>query len=308
MDKIILLSILVFFFSLGFLKFFIKFLKRKGIGKYIRKEGPKEHFKKEGTPVMGGIIFLLVLFPFLFFKETLFFAFSTILMGILGLIDDILLLKNKDYGIKPLKKIFLTFIFAFIIYFLWTPKDFRLFLGSSYFNLGVLYIPLFLILYVFITNAVNLTDGLDGLAGGSCFISIFLLFLPQFFKNNFFLSLSISCLLASILGFLWYNTYPAEIIMGDVGAFSLGGAISSLLVINKMESFFLIFSGIFLLESLSVFIQVFYYKWKRIRIFKMSPIHHHFELSGWKETKIVGRFYIIHLLMIVGGWLLWIYL
>lgn len=308
MDSIILLSILVFVFSLGFLKYFIGFLKRKGIGKHIRKEGPKEHFKKEGIPVMGGIIFLIVLFPFLFFKETFFFAFSTILMGILGLIDDILLLMKKDYGIKPIKKVFLTFIFAFIIYLLWTPKDFRIFLGDSYFYLGFLYIPLFLILYVFMTNAVNLTDGLDGLAGTTCFISIVLLLLPQFFKNNFILSLSISCLLASILGFLWYNIYPAEIIMGDVGAFSLGGAISSLLVLNKMESFFLILSGIFLLEAFSVFIQVAYYKWKRKRIFKMSPIHHHFELLGWKETKIVGRFCIIHLLMILGGLILWNYL
>ncbi len=308
MDKIIFLGILTFFFSLGFLKILIKFLKAKGIGKHIRKEGPKEHFKKEGTPVLGGLVFILVLFPFLFFRETFFFALSTIFMGVLGLIDDILLLINKDYGIRPIKKILLAFIFASIIYIFWTPKDFRLILGDFYFNLGLFYIPLFLILFVFISNAVNLTDGLDGLAGGSCFISILFLLIPQLSKNNFLLSLAVSSLLASILGFLWYNAYPAEIIMGDVGAFSLGGAISSLLILNKMEGFFLILSGIFLLESISVFIQVFFYKWKRKRVFKMTPIHHHFEISGWKETKIVGRFYIIHLLMILGGWLLWIYL
>jgi phospho-N-acetylmuramoyl-pentapeptide-transferase len=292
---------------LVFIKLLINFLKNRRIGKHIRKEGPKEHYKKEGTPVMGGVAFLLVLIPFLFFKETFFFAFSTIFMGILGLIDDILLLINKDYGLRPLRKILLTFVFAFIIYLLWNPKDLRLFWGNSYYGLGYFYIPFFLILFVFLPNAVNLTDGLDGLAGGTSFISLLFLLIFQILKGNFLLSLSVACFLASILGFLWYNIHPAEIFMGDVGAFSLGNAIAALLVLNKMESIFLFISGIFLLESLSVFVQIFFYKWKGKRVFKMSPLHHHFELNGWKETKIVGRFYIIHLIMILGGYLLWLY-
>lgn len=308
MSNILFWSIISFLFTLFFVRFFIKFLKNRGIGKHIRKEGPKEHYKKEGTPVMGGIIFILILIPFLFFKETFFFAFSAIFMGLLGLTDDILLLINKDYGIKPLRKILLTFIFAFIIFLLWNPKNFRLFFRNSYYDIGYFYIPFFLILFVFMPNAVNLTDGLDGLAGGTSLISLIFLLIFQILKGNLLISLSISCLLASLLGFLWYNIYPAEIIMGDVGAFSLGGAIASLLVLNKMESIFLCISGIFLLESLSVFIQVFFYKWKRKRVFKMSPLHHHFELSGWKETKIVGRFYIIHIFMVLGGYLLWLYL
>ena len=305
MIKVIFFSFIAFIFSLIFLRFFINLLKDKGIGKYIRKEGPIEHYKKEGTPVMGGIIFILTLFPFLFLKESFLFAISTIVMGLLGLTDDILLLINKDYGIKPLKKIFLTFIISLILYLIWNPVDHRLFSHNFSINIGSFYPLLFLIIFIFFPNAVNLADGLDGLAGITSFISILFLLIFQLLKNNIIISIAISCLLSSLIGFLWYNLYPAEIFMGDVGAFSLGGAIASLLIINKMEFLFPFIGGIFLLEFLSVFIQVLFYKWKKRRIFKMSPLHHHFELIGWKETKIVGRFSVIHLFIILGGYLIW---
>lgn len=303
MTALLIINFVAFFVFLLILKYWIDFQRNKGIGKYIRKEGPSSHFQKSGTPVMGGIVFILAVFPFLFFKETFFISLSTILFGLLGLIDDLKLMENKDYGIRPLRKIFLSFIITLILY-VFSPHNYKIYWGSHLIiDSSILYIFLFFIILIAVPNAINLTDGLDGLAGGTSLITlIFLLIYSFHFKK---IALEISLMITALLAFLWFNSHPAEIFMGDVGAFALGGFIASLSVVNKVELLLIFLGGIFLIESLSVFIQVFFYKWKKRRIFLMSPIHHHFELKGWKETKIVWRFYIVHLLIIIGGLVLW---
>jgi len=307
MNSLLLIFILAFILSLFLTRFLIFLLKKYKIGKHIRKEGPTEHYKKEGTPVMGGLIFLVIMIPFLFHKNTFFFALSTILMGLFGLLDDILLLINKDYGIKPLRKIIITLIISIFLY-IFAPKNTYIYTNNHSWNLGILYPIFFVLLFTYLPNAINLTDGLDGLAGGISLISLIFLLIFLLIRNDFMNAVATVCLISAILGFLWFNVHPAEIIMGDVGAFSLGSALASLLVLSKTEALFLFVSGIPFLESLSVFIQVAFYKLKKRRIFKMSPLHHHFELSGWKETKVVGRFYILHLLILIGGFILWTYL
>jgi len=309
MKELLFFSIISFIFSLFFLNYWIKVQRNKQIGKYIRKEGPLSHFSKSGTPIMGGLIFIIVSLPFLFIKETFFISLSTILFGLLGLIDDLKLLRNKDYGIRPLKKILLSFTLTLILFFAYgvffTP-DYKINWGSyTIFNSKIIYFILFFCLFIAVPNAVNLTDGLDGLAGGTTLITFLTFLIFKFSHTPLKINIYISVIMASILAFLWYNMHPAEIFMGDVGAFSLGGAISALAVTKKVELLMIFLGGIFLIESLSVFIQVFFYKWKKKRIFLMSPIHHHFELKGWKETKIVARFNIIHIIMIVGGIILW---
>uniref|UniRef100_A0A7C3RWX4 Phospho-N-acetylmuramoyl-pentapeptide-transferase n=1 Tax=Dictyoglomus thermophilum TaxID=14 RepID=A0A7C3RWX4_DICTH len=309
MKELLFFSIVSFIFSWFFLNYWIKLQKNKQIGKYIRKEGPSSHFSKSGTPIMGGLIFIIISLPFLFIKETFFISLSTILFGLLGLIDDLKLLRNKDYGIRPLKKIFLSFALTLILLFaygLFFTTDYKISWGSyTLFNSRIIYFILFFCLFIAVPNAVNLTDGLDGLAGGTTLITFLTFLIYKFSYTSLQISIYIGVIIASILAFLWYNMHPAEIFMGDVGAFSLGGAISALAVTKKVELLMIFLGGIFLIESLSVFIQVFFYKWKRKRIFLMSPLHHHFELKGWKETKIVARFNIIHIIMIVGGIILW---
>lgn len=305
MISILLINFLSFFLFLLVLRLWINFQKNRNIGKHIRKEGPNTHFQKAGTPVMGGILFLLVAFPFLFFRSTLFLSLSIVLFGLLGLLDDLKLLVDKNYGIRPIRKIILSFIISTILFFL-SPHDYRINWGNHIIlNSKLLYIFLFFIIYIGVPNAVNLTDGLDGLAGGISIISLTSLLIFCLKSTDSLLILEISLLITSLLAFLWYNSHPADIFMGDVGAFSLGGAISALAVINKVELLLIFIGGIFLLEAISVFIQVFFYKWKRKRIFLMSPIHHHFELKGIKETKIVWHFYIIQILLIIGGFILW---
>ncbi|HOJ92327.1 MAG TPA: phospho-N-acetylmuramoyl-pentapeptide-transferase [Dictyoglomaceae bacterium] len=305
MKENIIYGFLSFFISLFLLKYLIGFQKSKNIGKYIRKEGPSKHFEKTGTPIIGGIIFLLSLLPFLFFKETRFFSICVLSFGLLGLIDDLKLLRNKDYGIRPLRKLIITFIISVILFSIYSPFDYRILWGSHLlYESKLLYFLLFIVLFMAIPNAVNLTDGLDGLAGSTTFASLLaLLFINP---SNNLLSVGIIVLLGALMGFLWYNIHPAQIFMSDVGAFALGGAIAAVSVEKKLELLMIFVCGIFLLESLSVFIQVFFYKWKKRRVFLMSPLHHHFELKGWNETKIVGRFFIIHLVMMLGGILLWV--
>lgn len=305
MGKVLLVNFICFFVFLIILKYWIYFQRSKNIGKYIRKEGPKSHFQKAGTPIMGGILFLLVAFPFLFFKSTLFLSLSIISFGLLGFIDDLKLLKDRNYGIRPLRKILLSLLISGLLFFV-APQDYRIYWGSHLlFNSKIIYIILFFILFIGIPNAINLTDGLDGLAASTSLISLLFLLGYSIKGSNNLLILETSLLITSLMAFLWYNSYPAEIFMGDVGAFSLGGGIVALAIINKIELLLIFLGGIFLIEAFSVFIQVFFYKWKRKRVFLMSPIHHHFELRGLKETKIVWRFCTVQLLFIVGGLILW---
>ncbi|RPI15251.1 MAG: phospho-N-acetylmuramoyl-pentapeptide-transferase [Ignavibacteriae bacterium] len=314
----------------------IKRLKSHNIGEEIRSDGPKEHLSKAGTPTMGGVIVLLsVLVPVLFWADltntyVLLILLSTIWMGIVGFIDDYLkVVKKLKKGLvaryKLLNQVSLGVVIACLIYFLPEFKDINSittipFLKNFEFDFSFYYIPLMVFIITATSNAVNLTDGLDGLAIGCVGIAALALALISYVSGNEIFSrylniiylpgngeLAVYCaaLVGASLGFLWFNSYPAQIFMGDTGSLALGGAIGTLMILVKKEFLLPILGGIFFAESLSVIFQRLYFKYTKKkygegrRIFKMAPLHHHFEMLGVPEPKIVGRFYIIAVILAI---------
>ena len=312
----------------------IHILHKNQIGEEIRSTGPKSHMKKEGTPTMGGVIILMaVLLPTLLFSKinsvlVQIIIFATIWMGVIGFLDDYLkVIKKMKRGLiaryKLAGQISLGCIVSFWI--LNTPEfiDFNSKTTMPFFknveiDLGMLY-PLMVILVITGTsNAVNLTDGLDGLLAGLlaiCF-TVFsaiayitgridfsdylnILYIPGAGELTIFTS----AMAGACIGYLWFNSHPAEIFMGDTGSLSTGAALGTLAILLKKELLLLIIGGVFVFEALSVIIQVSYFRYTKIfkgqgkKIFKMAPIHHHFELQGWPESKVVIRFWIIGLLL-----------
>ncbi|MEW6410522.1 MAG: phospho-N-acetylmuramoyl-pentapeptide-transferase [Nitrospirota bacterium] len=303
-------------------------LKALKIGQQIRDDGPKTHINKEGTPTMGGLLILGAIFiPTLLWADLTNRYIWIVLLaaggfGLIGFIDDYLKIKKgNSKGMKGIYKIVLQLIIALIIgmilYF--DPKDpYTSMLSIPFFkkwliDLGWFYIPFAILVIVGSSNAVNLTDGIDGLATGLVGIAaaanagfVYVSGHAQFARYLQVLympgmgELTIFCgaMLGACLGFLWYNTYPAEIFMGDVGSLGLGGALGTLAVITKHEIVLAIVGGIFVIEALSVIFQVGYFKLTGgKRIFKMAPIHHHFELKGWSEPKVLVRFWIIGIML-----------
>jgi len=312
----------------------IHILHKNQIGEEIRSTGPKSHMKKEGTPTMGGVIILMaVLLPTLLFSKinsvlVQIIIFATIWMGVIGFLDDYLkVIKKMKRGLiaryKLAGQISLGCIVSFWI--LNTPEfiDFNTKTTMPFFknveiDLGMLY-PLMVILVITGTsNAVNLTDGLDGLLAGLlaiCF-TVFsaiayitgridfsdylnILYIPGAGELTIFTS----AMAGACIGYLWFNSHPAEIFMGDTGSLSTGAALGTLAILLKKELLLFIIGGVFVFEALSVIIQVSYFRYTKIfkgqgkKIFKMAPIHHHFELQGWPESKVVIRFWIIGLLL-----------
>jgi len=305
-------------------KYFIIFMKKKQFGQTIRELGPKSHLKKAGTPTMGGaFIFISVIFTLLvcgnFSSKILNFClFIYTSYFFLGLFDDYLkILKKNSDGISAKGKLLWQFATASIAsYFLVTTTSvstelYLPFFKSPVIDMGWFYIIFASVVIVGSSNAVNLTDGLDGLAIGPVMTSSTVLCILAYLAGHTALSTYLYipyasgsgelCILASSvvgasLGFLWYNSYPAEIFMGDVGSLSLGGALGAMAVATKNEFLFVIIGGIFVIEALSVIIQVGYFKMTKKRVFKMAPIHHHFELLGWSEPKVIVRFWIVSIL------------
>ena len=312
----------------------IHILHKNQIGEEIRSTGPKSHMKKEGTPTMGGVIILMaVLLPTLLFSKinsvlVQIIIFATIWMGVIGFLDDYLkVIKKMKRGLiaryKLAGQISLGCIVSFWI--LNTPEfiDFNSKTTMPFFknveiDLGMLY-PLMVILVITGTsNAVNLTDGLDGLLAGLlaiCF-TVFsaiayitgridfsdylnILYIPGAGELTIFTS----AMAGACIGYLWFNSHPAEIFMGDTGSLSTGAALGTLAILLKKELLLFIIGGVFVFEALSVIIQVSYFRYTKIfkgqgkKVFKMAPIHHHFELQGWPESKVVIRFWIIGLLL-----------
>ena len=312
----------------------IKFLTKHQIGEEIRSNGPQSHKIKQGTPSMGGFIILLAaLIPTIFFSNlknplVQIIIFSTVWMGTLGFLDDYLKIikKMKSGLIARYKMAGQITLSIFISYFLINYSDSSNFdsnitipfLKNIKINLGILY-PLMVIFVITGTsNAVNLTDGLDGLAAGLLAISftvfsaisyitgridfsnyLNIIYLPDAGELTIFSA----AMAGACIGYLWFNAHPAEIFMGDTGSLSTGAALGTLAVLLKKELLLIIIGGVFVFEALSVIIQVTYYKFTKDkngqgeRFFKMAPIHHHFELSGWPESKVVIRFWIIGLLL-----------
>jgi phospho-N-acetylmuramoyl-pentapeptide-transferase len=284
---------------------FIDFLREKEFGQHIREEGPEAHQTKAGTPTMGGIvIFLAVSVPFLILSDYRASSIAVFAVGLasagLGLADDwAKVSKKRSLGISGRNKLIVQGVIAIALW-LWVTKHMglndtlRLRVVDASVNLGAFYPVLIFLVIAGATNGVNLTDGLDGLAAGSAAI-VLLAFTAMTFitSGQKDLALLCACLVGSCVGFLWFNSFPAAIFMGDTGSLGLGGAIAALAVMTKTEVLLLIIGGIFVIEALSVLIQVFSFQRFRRRVFLMAPIHHHFELMAWSETKIILRFWIV---------------
>lgn len=302
---LIILISLILTLILG--KIIIPILKNSHIGQNIRQEGPKSHYDKAGTPTMGGIIFLisalvltLIFVPFS--MKTFILLLATFGFGAIGFIDDFRkLVLKRSLGLTAKQKIILQVVLSFVIAVLcfifqndtitklWIPfTDFRL-------NVSILGIPIMMFIMIGTSNAVNLTDGLDGLST-QVSIPVFITFiiLAQNIENKLFASI----MLGAVLGFLFYNSNPASVFMGDTGSMAIGGAVVALSINEGMTLFLVILGGVYVAESLSVIIQVASYKFRnKKRIFLMTPIHHHYELKGYKEPKIVTGFTIVSVIL-----------
>lgn len=304
---------------------FIKWLKKRQIGEEIREDGPASHKKKAGTPTMGGVIVLTgIIIPTLLWANLsnyyiLMVLLVTIWLGALGYLDDYFkAIRKEKSGLVARKKfagqILLGIIFAVALLYLspegrYYGRTSIPFFKNYVLNLGLFYIPWIVFVMTGSSNAVNLADGLDGLAIGLigiCFMAFTaIVYITGRLDYSNYLQieylpgtgeLTVFCgaVLGSALGFLWFNSYPAQVFMGDTGSLALGGALGAIAIMIKKELLLGIVGGVFVLTALSVIIQVISYRYRSgRRVFKMAPLHHHFELSGWHETKVVIRFWIL---------------
>lgn len=307
MENTILIILISLVLTLILGKIIIPILRSSHIGQNIREEGPKSHYGKAGTPTMGGIIFLisalvltLIFVPFS--MKTFILLLSTFGFGAIGFIDDFRkLVLKRSLGLTAKQKIILQIVVSFIIAVLcfiyqndtitklWIPfTDIRL-------NVSILGIPIMMFIMIGTSNAVNLTDGLDGLSSQvSVPVFLTLIILSQNIEDKLFASI----MLGGVLGFLFYNSNPASVFMGDTGSMAIGGAVVGLAINIGMPIFLIILGGVYVAESLSVIIQVASYKFRnKKRIFLMTPIHHHYELKGYKEPKIVTGFTIVSVIL-----------
>jgi len=297
------------FTSLILFSYVIKYFKKKGIVQYVREEGPQLHNYKEGTPTAGGIIFMLLFLLFYilssFFIENKYFLgiiLSALLFGIIGFIDDYLSVRSKhSEGLNAINKLIMQLLSGIVIYVILLLSGIiqthTITLFNTQLNLSWFY-PVFFVLYLTLfSNATNITDGLDGLSGGCALISAagIQIFLWLTGVNDY----SMMFLSGALLGFLWFNIKPASIFMGDTGALALGAVFGIIALINGNVLTISILSLIFFIEIFSVIIQVSSFKLTGKRIFKMSPIHHHFELLGWDETTVVVRFWIVNIIGVI---------
>jgi phospho-N-acetylmuramoyl-pentapeptide-transferase len=284
---------------------FIDYLRLKEFGQQIREEGPAGHRGKAGTPTMGGLaVFLSILVPFLILSDyraaSLAVLGTALAMAGLGFADDIIKLrKRRSLGVSGRTKLLVQALTAIALWLVVTEyvglnDTLRLRVVDATVELGYVYPLLIFLVLAGATNGVNLTDGLDGLAAGCCAI-VFLTYTAMTFitSGQHDLALLSASLVGGCVGFLWFNSFPASVFMGDTGSLGLGGAIAALAVMTKTELLLIVIGGIFVIEALSVAIQVIAFQRFRRRVFLMAPIHHHFELAGWSETKIILRFWIV---------------
>ncbi|MGL4569730.1 MAG: phospho-N-acetylmuramoyl-pentapeptide-transferase [Clostridium sp.] len=290
---------------------FIPILTKFKFGQNIRKEGPQSHFKKAGTPTMGGLIFIISVTIVMFVMryklsdEGMVILYSMIAFGFIGFLDDMLKIIHKDnLGLRAWQKMILLLLFSSAIaYYSYTTLGASIvvpFFGFNI-NLGLFYIPCVIIYYAGATNAVNLTDGLDGLASTVTVIVLIFFSIAAYDAGNYQIEVFALALTGALLGFLKYNAYPAKTFMGDTGSLALGGAVASIALFLKNPLILVIVGGIYVFETLSVIIQVVSFKTTGKRVFKMAPVHHHFEQLGWSETKVVTIFSVITVILCIIG-------
>jgi len=283
---------------------FIEFLRRREFGQQIREDGPQGHHQKAGTPTMGGIlIFLAVSVPFLIlsnyeWKSVGVFG-TAIACALLGFADDyIKLVRRRSLGLRARTKLVVTIAISLGLWYVahelvHLPSYLFLNFADYHIDLGPFFPVLIYLVVAGTTSAVNLTDGLDGLAAGCAAIVLLAYIGITFLVFDQDMAMLAGCLVGACIGFLWFNAFPATVFMGDTGSLGLGGAIAGLAVMTKTEVLLILLGGIFVIEALSVAIQVISFQTTRRRVFLMAPIHHHFELKAWSETKIILRFWIV---------------
>ncbi|MDR1421720.1 MAG: phospho-N-acetylmuramoyl-pentapeptide-transferase [Coriobacteriales bacterium] len=320
------------------LPLWIRILRFRQIGQQIRADGPQRHLVKQGTPTMGGVVLLIsVLLTVLFLatsassKSTLSLVLicgATLLTGLMGLVDDLSkVAKERSLGLHASAKmicltlIAVSFAFAAVNFvgieptiaipflpvldlsFLTTSFD----IGAAHFTIPWLYFLYVWLLMAGMANAVNLTDGLDGLAAGTVMIAMLVMAAIAYSTDQLNTALFAAAMTGGCVGFLWFNGHPASIFMGDTGSLAMGSAFAALAVMTKTEFIALVVGGIFVVEALSVMIQVGFFKLTGKRVFLMAPIHHHFEQKGWSETQVAIRFWIITALLACAGFALFFY-
>lgn len=302
----------------------IRWLRAHGVGQIVRSEGPERHFPKAGTPTMGGLILLpAIIVPTIFWADltnpyVYVIIGATLWMGALGFWDDYLkavrgspvgmIIRRKQLGMA----IFGLILGLYLVLFPFEPERATAttipFLKTAYLDLGIFYVPFVIVVIMGCTNAVNLADGLDGLAIGLVSLVAFAFAGFAYLHGHALfsdylqiplhrgvgeLAIFAMSLVGAGMGFLWFNAHPAEIFMGDTGSLALGGAVGTMAVLLKSELVLLIVGGVFVMEAFSVILQIASYRLRGRRLFLMTPIHHHFELKGWAEPKVVTRFYIL---------------
>lgn len=281
---------------------FIPVLQRLKFGQSIRDEGPQSHQKKSGTPTMGGTIILLALiFTVLKFAnhtmEIFLLMLVTLGFGIVGFLDDFIKIYFKrNLGLTAKQKLFGQLLIAVIFYYYLMQTGHSTAIDIPGFelqiNMGWIYFPFVIFMFLGASNGVNLTDGLDGLLSGTAAIAFGTFAVLAWRYSEPEVAIFCAAIVGTLLGFLVYNAHPAKVFMGDTGSLALGGAIAAVAIITKTELLLVIIGGVFVIETLSVMIQVISFKTRGKRIFRMSPIHHHFELSGWSEWKVVVVFWL----------------
>ena len=319
------------YLSIGILSFVLSFVlgpktipvfSRLKFGQTIRDDGPETHLQKNGTPTMGGFIFITAIlissgvaalaFTDIGLKEIGFGILSMLLFGLVGFIDDyIKVVKKRSLGLNARQKIMMQVVFSFIIALMSVKMSA---MGTSIYlpflrttlNLGFLYVPFVMFVIIALVNSVNLTDGLDGLASTVTVIVSIGFFIISYKMDHPGIGMFLVMIIGSLVGFLRVNAFPAKIFMGDTGSMALGGAMAAVAVIMNIELIVPMLCFVYFMESVSVIIQVLYFKKTGRRFFRMAPIHHHFEKLGWHETKVVKLFVIITIIMsALSTWAIW---
>ena len=305
--------IIAFVISLLLGPIIIPMLKKLKVGQSIREDGPQSHLSKSGTPTMGGIIIFAALLitvttSGILTKDMLILIMATLGFGLIGFIDDyIKVVMHRNLGLRAYQKFLAQVILAVILALYQSntsiveTKVIFPFISNQYLDLGPLYIPFIVFVVVGTVNAVNLTDGLDGLATGVSIIVLSFFSIVALSWGMGSISVFSAALTGACLGFLIHNAHPAKVFMGDTGSLALGGAISAIAILMNLSLIIPIVGGIFFAEALSVIIQVLSFKLTGKRVFLMAPLHHHFEQKGWKETKVVGVFWFITVVLCIIG-------
>lgn len=305
--------------TMALMPLWIRFLRSSHIGQQVRADGPQSHLVKQGTPTMGGVIMLIAVAVTILLvcgpsPSTFLLAGATLIAGALGLIDDASkVVHERSLGLTPKAKLVGQFLVStafcllavnlvgiaptveipFVATFDLGVLTTEIPVGDATVSIPWLYLVFVDILLMGMCNAVNLTDGLDGLAAGTVMIVMIVMAAIAYRSGVLDPAIFAAALAGACIGFLWFNSYPADIFMGDTGSLALGMALGCLAVLTKTEFVVLIIGGLFVVEALSVMLQVFYFKRTKKRLFLMAPLHHHFEKKGWSETKVVVRFWIV---------------